>query len=146
LREQHAGDVALRVDNNQYLAKCREVFSVMRSTRTVSYPIVSNKTCSNVRFRALKAPNDILITMISVSRFSNLCKNTPGSVWQKICLCGLTWDASTINHVSWTRLDVFILLIYVPYDTHPYHSLSVYYSHAHYVLYFLNLDLRFAIL
>jgi len=34
LREQHAGNVALSIDNNQYLAKCREVFSVMRSTRT----------------------------------------------------------------------------------------------------------------
>ena len=43
LREQHAGNVALSIDNNQYLAKCREVFSVMRSTRAVSYPIVSQK-------------------------------------------------------------------------------------------------------
>ena len=38
LREQNAGNVALRIDNNQYLAKCREVFSVMRSTRAVSHP------------------------------------------------------------------------------------------------------------
>ena len=37
LREQNAGNVALRIDNNQYLAKCREVFSVMRSTRAVSH-------------------------------------------------------------------------------------------------------------
>ena len=43
LREQHAGNVALSIDNNQYLAKCREVFSVMRSTRAVSHPIVSKK-------------------------------------------------------------------------------------------------------
>lgn len=38
LGEQHAGNVALSIDNSQYLAKCREVFSVMRSTRTVSLP------------------------------------------------------------------------------------------------------------
>lgn len=36
LREQNAGNVALRIDNHQYLSKCREVFSVMRNTRTVS--------------------------------------------------------------------------------------------------------------
>ena len=41
LREQHAGNVALSIDNNQYLAKCRGVLSVMRSTRAVSHPIVS---------------------------------------------------------------------------------------------------------
>ena len=38
LREQHTGNVALCVDNNRHLVKCREVFSVMRSTRTVSVP------------------------------------------------------------------------------------------------------------
>ena len=36
LREQHTGNVTLCIDNNRYLVKCREVFSVMCSTRTVS--------------------------------------------------------------------------------------------------------------
>lgn len=43
LREQHAGNVALRLDNNRYLANCREVFSVMRNTRTVSYWLSQRK-------------------------------------------------------------------------------------------------------
>ena len=50
LREQHAGNVALSIDNNQYLAKCREVFSVMRSTRAVSHSIVSKKKKEYLEF------------------------------------------------------------------------------------------------
>lgn len=95
LREQNAGNVALGIDNNQYLAKCREVFSVMRSTRAVSYTFVSKKTYSNAYSRALKAQNSIPIIMIFVSKYSNLCKTTSHFAWQKICLFGLTWDAST---------------------------------------------------
>ena len=52
LREQHAGNVALSIDINQYLSKCREVFSVMRSTRAVSHGILSkNKRQSESLFR-----------------------------------------------------------------------------------------------
>ena len=38
--------------------------------------------------------SNISIIMIFVSKSSNLCETTPHFAWQKICLFGLTWDAS----------------------------------------------------
>lgn len=123
LREQHAGNVALRIDNNQYLAKCREVFSVMRSTRAVSHPIVSKKKRNWSLFcfgysRALKAQSTISIIMIFVSRFSDLCKSTPHFAWQKICHFGLTWDASISNdgYIVLLTPNTFLSLLAIQFN------------------------------
>ena len=47
--------------------------------------------------RVLKEQSTISIIMSFVSKSSNLCETTPLFAWQKICLFGLTWDASMTN-------------------------------------------------